>query len=663
MKTAAHPLGHDEHGLLLGQLALVLAPQARTLPLAVSLLLMLLMLWRWLLWQQRAPLPSRLALGTVAGLVVLTGAALAWQDGGSVGRELAVALLGAFVVLKLLECRALADATFVTQLCFYLLLSLYLFEQPFWLAMYGAGVAAWMLRNWLWLQHPEARARLAPWPMLARMALLGLPWALLLFLLFPRLEQPLWRLPQAARTATTGLSDTMRPGSVGELIRSAEPAFHATLRGAPLPNAALYWRAMVLWHYDGTAWLPDAARRRTLQPPPPLSAAAAGDAVDYDIALEPSGQRWLLLLDRGRSLEQAGSAAVTVDGEFLAGAPADHRLQYRARSAPPPAAEILDERTARLALELPPGNARSRALARQWQTDLAAPWQRVQAALQLFAGAPFRYTLSPPPLGQQQVDSFLFGTRSGFCEHYAGSFVFLMRAAGVPARVVTGYQGGEYNPIGGHYLVRQSDAHAWAEVWLAGRGWVRVDPTAAVAPDRIDLGAADVLGDGAAGLGGWQRGPAWLRRLHWGLDGMVYAWQRWVLQYDRRQQARLLGHLERLGIGASLMQLLLAGMAVLALLLPLPWWLRRRGTDPVTALYARFCARLGRLGCVRRIGEGPRDFATRAAAQLPAVAPHAQAFIDAYIALRYGTATAQQRAAALAIMRRTLGKLARLRRR
>jgi len=659
MTVGTRPLGHDEHGLLLGQLALVLAPQARTLPFTVSLLLMLLLLWRWLLWSQRAPLPSRLMMAAVAGLVLLTAAALAWQSGGSFGRELSVALLGAFVILKLLECRTLGDATVVTQLCFYLLLSLYLFDQPFWLALYGAAVAAWLLRNWLWLQHPEARGRLAAWRLLGRMVLLGLPWALLLFVLFPRLDQPLWRLPDSSTAGTTGLSDTMRPGSVGELIRSPELALHATIRGAPLPNAALYWRAMVLWDYDGQAWLPNAARRHAVRPAQAPAPDAEDGSVDYEVTLEPSGQRWLLLLDRGQALERDGTAiGVTVDGEFLASAPIGQRLHYRARSTPP-AAQPLDAQALRTALALPLGNPRSRALAQQWADSYADPWQRVQAALRLFAAAPFRYTLSPPPLGAQQVDSFVFDTRSGFCEHYAGSFVFLMRAAGVPARVVAGYQGGEYNPIGGHYIVRQSDAHAWAEVWLPGRGWVRVDPTGAVSPSRIEQGAAEALSAEAGGLSGWPQGPAWLRQVRWGWDGMVYAWQRWVVQYDRKQQAMLL---QRLGIGASQPQVLLAGLATLALMLPLPLWLRRRHADPVAALYARFCKTLERLGCARGPAEGPRAFAERAGARLPAAGPLVHAFIERYIRLRYGELPAAHRSAEIAAMRLTLRKLARLRR-
>jgi transglutaminase-like putative cysteine protease len=655
MKPAARPLQHEDHGRLLGQLALVLAPQARTLPVSVSLLLVLLLGWRWLLWRRRAPLPSRWMLGTTTVLVLLLGCALVWQDGGGVGRELAVALLGAFVILKLLECRALSDATLVTQLSFYLLLTLYLSDQPFWLALYSLAIGAWVLRNWLLLHHPEARSRLAIWPLLGRMALLGLPWALALFVLFPRLEHPLWQLPQSAPSGTTGISDTMRPGSVAQLIRSPEVALRAEVAGTPLPAAALYWRALVLWEYDGTTWHPSRQRRLQLAPAPLAAAPGAADTegVDLSITLEPSRQRWLFVLDRGRALS-GPDAATTPDGEFMVREPVDQRIRYRTHSVPSSPAEPLPPATRQLALSLPSGNPRARALAAGWAEHHADPAARVQAALRLFAAAPFAYTLSPPPLGSEQVDSFVFDIRRGFCEHYAGSFVFLMRAAGVPARVVMGYQGGEYNPLGHHYVVRQSDAHAWAEVWLDGRGWIRVDPTSAVAPSRIEQGLDAVAGSEAADWRPSQQ-PAWLKDLRWAYEGLVYTWQRWVLQYDRAQQQRLL---QALGAGVGAGPLLAGGIGMLCLLALVPLWRRRGPADPVDAAYARFCAVLARHGCERAPAEGPQDFAARAGARLPRAADAITAVSAAYIGLRYGNLPAARHAQALAAMRAGIRQIA-----
>jgi transglutaminase-like putative cysteine protease len=666
VKLPARPLTHDEHGLLLGQLALVLAPQARALPVTISVLLVLLMGWRWMLWRQRAPLPSRLMLGLVAGLVLLVAASLVWQAGGNMGRDLSVALLGAFVVLKLLECRVVADATLVTQLCFYLLLSLYLFDQPFWLALYSVAIAAWLLRNWLFLGHPEARGYLAVWPLLGRLTLIGLPWALLLFVLFPRLDRPLWQLPRDETVATTGISDTMSPGSVSQLTQSTEVALRADVEGGPLPASALYWRALVLWQFDGQTWRPAPLRQRRAQPAPdlphagevpasPSGMASASGIVNYSITLEPNQHQWLFLLDRGQAIAPGADAVLNVDGEFFTSGPIEQRLRYRARSAPA-AAQALDLPTRQLALALPPGNPRSRALAAEWAEQYPDPEQRARAALRLFAAAPFGYTLSPAPLGREQVDSFLFDTRRGFCEHYASSFVFLMRAAGVPARVVTGYQGGEYNPIGGNYIVRQADAHAWAEIWLEGRGWVRVDPTSAVAPSRIEQGLDAALEAREIAALHAVRGPGWLRNLRWGMDGMVYTWQRWVLQYDRGQQSRLM---RQIGIDDSLPQALLGGLAMLSLLALVPLALRRRQADPVQAMYARFCRDLARHGCVRETSEGPRDFAARAARRLPAAAQAVEDFSERYTRLRYGRLTPGLHADELAGLRQALRRLSR----
>ncbi|WP_019449747.1 DUF3488 and DUF4129 domain-containing transglutaminase family protein [Cupriavidus sp. BIS7] len=657
------PLGHQEHGMLIGQLALVLAPQARTLPVSVSLLLLLLLAWRWLLWRQRAPLPSKLLIGVAAVLVLVIAAALVWQSGGRLGRELCIALLAAFVILKLMETRALADATLVSQLSFYLLLTLYLADQPFWLAIYSMAIGAWVLRNWLLLHHPEARGRLAIWPLLGRMALFGLPWALFLFVLFPRLDHPLWRLPQSEPTGRTGISDTMKPGSIGELIRSPEVAFRADIVGEALPPSALYWRAFVLWNYDGETWRPasstlmrEAAGLRDDVAGDDLAGPAATDVHEYNITLEPTQKSWLYLLDRGVAVSSSVNAQVSIDDEFFAGAPIDRPLRYRGRSTLGAMPQPLTRRELKLSLSLPDGNPRSRELAAQWASRYPDPWQRVQAALRLFAAAPFAYTLSPPRLGHDQVDSFLFETHRGFCEHYSSSFVFLMRAAGVPARVVNGYQGGEFNPVGRHYVIRQSDAHAWAEVWLAGRGWVRVDPTGAVAPSRVESGVDAALGADEIPALRDLRAPGWLRDLRWGIDGLSYTWQRWVLQYDRTQQGRLLEHA---GLTGQLPAVLVGGLAALSLLALVPLWLRRRRIDPVQALYDRFCGLLARHGCTRDAAEGPSDFGARASAALPHAAPAVRAFTDGYVAWRYGAPAAQRQTDVIGRLRASLRELSR----
>jgi len=632
----ARALTHREHGWLIAQLAIALLPLLRALPLVTCAVFGVLLLWRTLLWVRRAPLPGKWLLGTVGIATLLVTLALAMRTGGNIGRDVSVALLGAFLVLKLMESHTVRNGILVTQLCCFLLLSQALFDQPPWLAATLLATVALLLRNWLVLLHPQARTRVSPVRVLARLVAMGLPFAAVLFLLFPRLDHPLWRLPQAADTATTGLSDRMAPGSVGQLILSDDLAFRADFAGTPPPLDTLYWRGMVLWRFDGQTWMASSVRQRSV-PDSANAAAALPGMVDYNITLEATRQRWLFALDRGVSIDARDGVGRSIDGEFLSTQPLDQRVRYHARSRLPQRnreddAPSLDAPTEQAALALPAGNPQTSALAAQW-TGLP-PAARVSAALRLFGSAPFAYTLEPEPLHGQQIDDFLFHTHRGFCEHYAGSFVFLMRAAGVPARVVVGYLGGEVNAVSGDIIVRQSDAHAWAEVWLAGRGWVRVDPTAAVAPQRVERGLAAAV-PASEFRSRRVEEPGWLRSVRWGLDGLVSGWNRWVLGYDRSRQARLFAWL---GLDAADPRAVLWGVSALFLLaaLPLLWQQRKPKPDPVQAQWQRVCNKLARHGCVRGPAEGPMAYAERAAAQFPQAADALRQVAAGYIDLRYG---------------------------
>ncbi|MEF9406292.1 transglutaminase [Ralstonia solanacearum K60] len=660
---SARALTHREHGWLLALLALVLAPLLRGLPLVTCSVFGVLLLWRTWLWVRRAPLPNKWLLGMIGVAVLGITLALALRTGGNIGRDLSVAVLGAFLVLKLMESHTVRNGILVTQLCCFLLLSQTLFDQPPWMAATLVASATLLLYHWMLLLHPQARTRLSAARTLLRLVLTGLPCAAVLFLLFPRLDHPLWRLPQSTETATSGLTDRMAPGSIGQLILSDDLAFRADFNGAPPPPEARYWRGIVLWRFDGQAWTASAFRQRAEPAGVPNSADAqrdAGPLVEYNITLEPTRRHWFFALDRGVSIDALDGLRRSIDAEFLSVQPLDQRIRYHARSRLPGVgasadAQALDRLTEQSALVLPPGNPQARALAAQWAG--LAPAERVAAALKLFSGAPFAYTLEPEPLRGEQIDDFLFRTRRGFCEHYAGSFVFLMRAAGVPARVVVGYQGGEVNAVSGDVIVRQSDAHAWAEVWLQGRGWVRVDPTAAVAPQRVARGLA-----GAVPASEFRsrrvEEPAWLRSVRWGLDGLISGWNRWVLGYDRARQARLFAWL---GLDAADPRAVLWGVSALFLLaaLPLLWQQRHPRPDPVQAQWQRVCDRLARHGCVRGAAEGPMAYAERAAARFPQAADALRGIAAGYVALRYGRddGDAQARARRLAQWRKDIGAL------
>jgi transglutaminase-like putative cysteine protease len=435
----------------------------------------------------------------------------------------------------------------------------------------------------------------------------------------------------------------MSPGDFSQLSQSEEIAFRVefatSLNAKPPDPNALYWRGLVLWDFDGRTW-----QTRLAVPPNPLQAEGRGQLVSYSITLEPHRQRWLFLLGLPRkgppSLAQV-ETSLGPDLQWIAKAPITQRLRYQIdadldyRLDP----EGLSAASRARTLALPEGNPESRIMAQQWSTGLASDRGIVEQALSHFRSEPFFYTLNPPRLGDNSIDDFLFRSRRGFCEHYASAFVFLMRAAGVPARVVTGYQGGELNPLGNYWIVRQRDAHAWAEVWLTGQGWTRIDPTAAVAPNRVERGLNAALPAEERRSGLMTLNANWLLPMQLTWDLLNNQWNQWVLGYNQDRQRQLLARLNPFlatwqgmawGLAAAGGGLLLLMMA---LVLPR---LARRKTDPICHLYARFCQRLQRCGIVRGESEGPADFALRAIALRPDLALSIEQITQLYLALRYG---------------------------
>jgi transglutaminase-like putative cysteine protease len=463
----------------------------------------------------------------------------------------------------------------------------------------------------------------------------AIPLMLVLFVLFPRVQGPLWGLPQDA-FAQSGLDDKMAPGSFARLSLSEEVAFRVSYAGQPPLREQMYWRGPVLWEFDGRTWTPGA----TLAPAAPQFAATT-QPVDYSVTLEPHNKTWLFALD---VLDRISiPASLTYDFRILRKEPVKARLRYEARSHLNYRANLHeDERQLRRALRLPPSsNPRARELAAGWRTRSADDDAIVRAALAHFSQQNFRYTLQPPPLGLHSVDEFLFETRQGFCEHYASSFVFLMRAAQIPARVVTGYQGGEFNALGNYYIVRQSDAHAWAEVWLEGQGWVRIDPTAAIAPERIERGLSAAVTDFAALPFMARNPPQWMRKLRLNWDTLANQWNQWVLGYDTERQFAFLTRLGMESVTWQKMALnMMAGVALIIALFAL-FMLRhllKRQPDRVQTAWLKLCRRLAKAGLPRAAHEGAQDYAAHVAAARPELAGAVRDLAARYGTLRYGTA-------------------------
>lgn len=615
--------------------ALALAPHLAAQPLWLASLLAALLGVRIILSRAGIARLPRTALFLLAGLLFV----LVFQAHRSlIGRDGGMALLASLVVLKLFETHEnTRDNQVVLMLDYFCTGTSFLHAQS--LAMFGFALfsVASITTQLLFLQCPTRSAwqhgRLA-----GRMLLEAIPLAIVLFLFFPRLPGPLWYMP-IDRSARSGLSaDRMEPGQVSRLVLDDSIAFRVEFDASPPRHAALYWRGPVFDHFDGRRWLPLA------RPRPAPRITALGPTVSYHITLEPHQQRWLLALDLPISLP----ADTRLNGQLqaLSLQPITQRQRYTLTSSL--SWHIEHDPDLASALQLPvSGNPRSRELAAQWRILPAA--LRVRAALDYLRNNPFSYTLEPPLLQtSHSIDAFLFESRQGFCEHFAGAFTFLMRAAGVPARVVTGYQGGEYNTAGRYLIVRQADAHAWSEVWLEGQGWQRIDPTAMAAPARIESGLAGSVPQSDNLPLMLRAGDSWIKSLRLQMDVFVNGWNQWVIGFDARRQRDFL---QRLGIDDFLSarylgwligsgMLILAGFALLALRPGLP-----RYRDPASRLYRKFCRKLARRGVCRAEQEGPLDFAQRASAALPELATRINAITDDYLAVRYGERT--ERLAAL----------------
>jgi transglutaminase-like putative cysteine protease len=616
---------------LLAAFLVVCAPHVQRLPAWVSVAVAAMVAWRvWLLHGGRR-LPSKWILLVLA---MLGTAGVLVSFGPMLGRDASVALLACMASLKAMELRTQRDAMVLLCLGYFLIITNFLYSQTIATALFMLGVMAWLTATLVSLQD---RNRRLGWRGAARTAAVLLlqasPLMLVLFVLFPRVQGPIFGIPQATSAGVTGLSDHMSPGDLSNLGLSDEVAFRVQFQSpAPRPSE-LYWRGPVLWDFDGRTWSAGELTHSVLPRP-----ETRGEPLHYAVTLEPHSMRWMFAIDLPVRLP--AGAMLSADYQLLSMRPVRNRMRYEISSNLGYRYGLRESpATLERALRLPRGfNPRAVELAGTLRARSASDAQMVDNALNLFRTQLFFYTLVPPPLGRHSVDEFLFDTRRGFCEHYASAFVFLMRAAGVPARVVTGYQGGEMNPLGNYLIVRQSEAHAWAEVWLQGAGWVRVDPTAAVSPARVEVGiAAAVPRTDPLPLS--VRGDVeWLRQARLTWDATANAWNQWVLGYTPDRQVRLL---ESAGVKApswrTIALLLFVGTALVALVLASVVLLRLRAMprDPVQVSWLQFCRKLARLGCVRKPGEGPLDFAARAAAARPAAAEQIRAIARLYVELRY----------------------------
>jgi len=495
----------------------------------------------------------------------------------------------------------------------------------------------------------------------ARTLLYATPLAILLFLFFPRLPGHLWTLT-SGEDAVTGLGDTLTPGSITRLTASYDIAFRVRFDGRPPPPEERYWRGPVMNTFDGATWT-----RGSYSPGGTQRLDCLSRPYGYRIYLEPTFRRWWLALDTVM-FSPSPDVRYTGDYELIATSPVEQPLSYHAlsctnsRSLGPLTAEARLEDT-----QLPPGrNPRARALALRLRRGAGSDVAFVRAVLTFLRAGGFSYSLTPPPLGADPIDDFLFDTRTGFCGHYASAFVDLMRAGGVPARVVTGYQGGQWNPYDGTFIVRQSDAHAWAEVWLEGRGWTRVDPTAVVAPERLYRGILDLLPNAVSASARLVHAWPWLGSALERWEAVNGWWNERVVSFDDRSQLELLREL-----GFHSPELRDAAWAfALTLLVWLAWisWQLGKGAgserpDRLGRAYLRLCRKVARAGLPRAPQQGPLAYAQTIIRYRPDLRLRVGPLLEQYAQLRFGPASPAARDRELRSFERAVARLSVQRRR
>ncbi len=629
-------------------LILVSIPHISRLPIWVPLVLVVLLIWRVLSVAKSYRLPPTWAQFAFA-LLVVAGIFLEYRT--VFGRDAGVALIVALCGLKFMEMHSRRDALLLCFLGYFLIITNFLYSQTIPTALYMTLVMLVTTGTLITLSdktdalNTRQRLRLSG-VLLAQ----GLPVMLLLFVLFPRVTGPIWGLPKDANSGQVGLSDTIELGTISELSLSDELAFRVDFDGEIPPPSARYWRGPVLWYSNGKNWT--AGFQRDLENTP-IPLQTRGQRYDYTVTLEPNNKRWLLALDAPIQATSQISSRLHHDYQVLSARPIRSRVRYQLSSYTDyrmdvdlSAVNTVQQQRMqfylRSALQLPDrAHPKTKALGQAWRAEFKDSEAIVNHALKYFNQEPFYYTFMPPLMLDDSVDQFLFEMRRGFCEHYAAAFAVLMRSAGVPTRIVTGYLGGRVNPINGMLVVRQRDAHAWNEVWLEGRGWVRVDPTGAVAPERVEQGIDSALSADFPDLFDTVQGGALgelLQQLQDRWDVLNNAWNQWVLGYDSARQASISQWLgfDRLGWRGLVITLTIGIVLVLAVLAA--WMFTRRygqPLDPVQQLYLRFCRKLARVGLAREPHEGPLDFAQRVSLARPELKNSIQRITDLYIRLRY----------------------------
>ena len=619
---------------LLSSIGLIALPHISHIPITIFAFFYVLLSWRFIgIWKQNW-LPNKLIIFflTACGLALLYT-----QHQGIFGRDAGTRLFVAALGLKLMEIKSERDLYLITYLAFIVAASQFLYQQSLLMAAYILFVCCVLLATLISIntRKPQTAVALKAAAIIIAQAI---PMAVVLFILFPRVEAPKWMLFNEEHQAKTGLSDNMEPGSISNLVMSDELVFRVNFTGAIPPPEQRYWRGPVLSHTDGKKWTRAKNTGFGLSLNKPVF---KGMSYQYTLLMEPQDKQWVFALDM--PAEFSSSLHRNANYQLITSENPDKRAEYKITSFSNYNTGNITPAEYKESTQLPDEpSEKIKQLVKQLHGFDSPHEQFINLLLNHFRKEDFHYTLTPPLMEEDPIETFLFETRYGFCSHYAAAFVYLMRAAHIPARVVTGYQGGEMNKVGNFLEIRQADAHAWAEVWIENKGWVRFDPTAAIAPERIEhnINIEQLIPGGVisymSNSSSAREAFSWLKQTRQLWSNVDYNWQRWVINYDNKNQTTFLSSLGITDIKAMIYWMVGIIGVITALL---SWFLlyqKQKTTDRVLLIYNRFCKKVIKHKLLRNLGEGTKDFAGRIKIKLPEQAENIDQITDLFIKLRYG---------------------------
>ena len=615
----------------LGALAFSVLPHLQFLPAWVTVIFLGCCAWRLQVERKRWRLPPAW-IRIILALLCFIGVLASYESVSGVGPG--SALLAVMAALKLLETKQRRDQFVLLFISIFLIMSSLLREQYLWSLPYLFAGVLFTMTAWLRMSDVRKVSVRQSLGTGARLIAYSAPLMIAMWIFFPRIATPFWAVPIDTSSATSGLSDQMSPGDVSSLSLSNAVAFRVSFDGEVPPPYKRYWRGLVLHRFNGRTW---SGNDPAMGSRPRDDVEYLGDPISYQVTMEPTRQHWVFALDVPYDTD--------LDRTFMARQqqlariqPIDQRISYNAVSHTDFRLNNELGRTARqYYLALPENsNPRTQEISRNMRETAGSAEDFINQVLKKFNNEEFFYTLEPPPLGNNPVDRFLFDTKRGFCEHYASAFAVMMRAAGIPSRIVLGYQGGEMNPMGEYMIVRQADAHAWTEVWLPGRGWYRVDPTAAVAPERIEEGRYGAMLDGVGAAWGLTAPSEWLYQVTMTWDALNTKWNEWILAYGPDNQSRFM---EWLGMEEpdwrKMMLTLVTILVVLVTIISILLMLRYRPPpkDKAAQLYRKFTESTG---VDPEQGETPLSYASRLGTEKSEVSAHASQVTSLYLDARYG---------------------------